>query len=556
MHLASIARMSSAVMIVMAGASAAALWLAGQDLAEERQAVARQMEYRQLGTDLANASDFLMRQARQYAVTGGRQHLDAYRQEVNETKTRDHVVARLKQLGAPQAELDLVEQAKAKSDALVQIEDTAMKAAAAQDFESARNLMFSDTYERNRTATMEPIAAFQREVNRRAAAEVAEARSRSERMTLVVVVLNVATALAAIGLLAIIFGRWVAAPVIRLSEAVSRLAADDLTVVVQDEDRKDEIGALARSVQVFKDALLKARQLAADQEREHAAREARATRLEALVKEFEAGSGGIVESLSAAATGMKSTAEGMSGLAGDTNQRAAGVAEAIAEASAGVQNVAASAEELSSSISEISRQVSESAVMTEQAVTEARRSDATVRALSEGAARIGQVVELISQIASQTNLLALNATIEAARAGDAGKGFAVVASEVKSLAQQTAKATEEIGAQIAQVQGATNEAVEAIRQITNSIEKVSAIATGIASAVEEQGAATAEIARSVQRTAASTQEVTTTIGGVAQVADAAGAAASQVLSAAGEVFAQSGQLSGRIKDFVASVRAA
>ena len=163
MRLASIARISSGVMIVMAGASAAALWLAGQELAEERRAVARQMEYRQLGRDLADASDFLMRQARQYAVTGGRQHFDAYRQEVNETKTRDHVVARLKQLGAPQAELDLVEQAKAKSDALVQIEDTAMKAAAAQDFESARNLMFSDTYERNRTATMEPIAAFQRE---------------------------------------------------------------------------------------------------------------------------------------------------------------------------------------------------------------------------------------------------------------------------------------------------------------------------------------------------------------------------------------------------------
>jgi methyl-accepting chemotaxis protein len=543
-------------MVAMAGASAAALWFAGQDLTAERQAVARQMEYRQLGNDLANASDLLTNEARRYAVTGERQHFDAYWREVKETRTRDRVVSRLQELGAPKAELDLIEQAKASSDALIQTEDAAMKAVAAKDFDTARKLMFGGSYDQNKAVIMQPIAAFQQAMNRRAAAAVAEARSRSERMTLVVAVLNVATALVAIGLLAIIFGRRVAAPITRLSEAVSRLAADDLTVTVQGEDRKDEIGALARSVQVFKDALLKARQLAADQEREHAAREARAARLEALVKEFESGSGGIVESLSAAATGMKSTAEGMSSLAGDTNQRAAGVAEAIAEASAGVQNVAASAEELSSSISEISRQVSESAIMTEQAVTEARRSDATVRALSEGAARIGQVVELISQIASQTNLLALNATIEAARAGDAGKGFAVVASEVKSLAQQTAKATEEIGAQIAQVQGATNEAVEAIRQITGSIEKVSAIATGIASAVEEQGAATAEIARSVQRTAASTQEVTTTIGGVAQVADAAGAAASQVLTAAGEVSSQSGQLSERIKDFVISVRAA
>jgi methyl-accepting chemotaxis protein len=218
--------------------------------------------------------------------------------------------------------------------------------------------------------------------------------------------------------------------------------------------------------------------------------------------------------------------------------------------------VAASAEELSSSISEITRQVAQSAKITEKAVADARRTDTTVRALAEGAQRIGQVVELISSIAGQTNLLALNATIEAARAGDAGKGFAVVASEVKSLAGQTAKATEEIGAQITRLQNETKDAVEAIKGITTVIEEVSSIATAIASAVEEQGAATAEIARNVQQTAGSAQMVTTNIAGVSEGAASTGAAADQVLSAAGELSRQAESLSAEVSGFVADVRAA
>ena len=189
-------------------------------------------------------------------------------------------------------------------------------------------------------------------------------------------------------------------------------------------------------------------------------------------------------------------------------------------------------------------------------MADARRTDATVRALAEGAQRIGQVVELISNIAGQTNLLALNATIEAARAGDAGKGFAVVASEVKSLAGQTAKATEEISAQITQLQTSTREAVEAIKGITTVIEEVSTIATAIASAVEEQGAATAEIARNVQQTAGSTQLVTTNIAGVSQGAASTGAAADQVLSAAGDLSRQAESLSAEVSGFVSEVRAA
>jgi methyl-accepting chemotaxis protein len=249
-------------------------------------------------------------------------------------------------------------------------------------------------------------------------------------------------------------------------------------------------------------------------------------------------------------------ARSMTSTAGQTNSQAAVVARAAQEASSGVQTVAAAAEQLSASIGEISSQVAESARMSGQAVADARRTDGIVRALAEGAQRIGAVVELITSIAGQTNLLALNATIEAARAGDAGKGFAVVAAEVKGLATQTARATEEIAGQISQIQAATREAVEAIRVISGTIETISGIATSIASAVEQQGAATAEIARNVQLAAASTQQVTTTISGVSEAARSTGAAADQVLGAAGDLSRQAERLNGEVGSFVAGVRAA
>ncbi len=221
-----------------------------------------------------------------------------------------------------------------------------------------------------------------------------------------------------------------------------------------------------------------------------------------------------------------------------------------------MQTVASAAEQLTASISEISRQVLQSSRITERAVADARRTDTVVRALSDGAQKIGDVVGLITSIAGQTNLLALNATIEAARAGDAGRGFAVVASEVKNLAQQTAKATDEIGAQIGQIQTATGEAVEAIRAITGVIEEVSTIATAIASAVEQQGAATAEIARNVQQTAVSAHEVTSNIAGVSQAANDTGAAAAQVLSAAEGLSRQAATLTDEVNEFAAGIRAA
>jgi methyl-accepting chemotaxis protein len=367
-------------------------------------------------------------------------------------------------------------------------------------------------------------------------------------------------ALVLCGLLCVTAGvaivRSVAGPLRLIMAIVDRLASGDLDVVVAGADRADEIGMLARGLDVFKRNAIEARQFAGEKAAAQANRERRATLLESLLRGFEAKVSGLVSLLAAGATELEATARSMASTAQRTNQQASAVTSAAEEASTGVQTVASAADELTASIHEISRQVAQSAQITSKAVADAHRTDGIVRALSEGAEKIGQVVGLISDIAGQTNLLALNATIEAARAGDAGKGFAVVASEVKNLATQTAKATGEIGTQISQIQTATKEAVEAIRDIAATITEVSTIAASIASAVEEQGAATAEIARNVQETAHATQAVTTNISGVSQSANETGAGASQVLSAAGDLSKQSEQLSGEVNTFIASVRAA
>ncbi|MFP5514871.1 MAG: methyl-accepting chemotaxis protein [Alphaproteobacteria bacterium] len=348
----------------------------------------------------------------------------------------------------------------------------------------------------------------------------------------------------------------IASPIVAMTAAMSRLAKGDRSVEVPGVGRGDEVGAMAEAVDVFKRNAVEADRLAAAQRAEEQAKARRAARLEELTQAFESNVTAVVQSLSGAATQMQQSAGTLTSTADETNRQSTTVASAAEQASANVQTVAAAAEELSSSIAEIGRQVSQSTRVAEQAVSGAGRANSVVSSLAEGAQKIGEVVDLISNIAAQTNLLALNATIEAARAGEAGKGFAVVASEVKSLANQTAKATEDITGQIATIQGATREAVAAIDGIGRIITEISQISATIASAVEQQSAATQEISRNVQEAAQGTQQVTSNIVGVTRAAGNTGRAAGEVRSVADHLSSESTRLRQEVESFLGGVKAA
>jgi methyl-accepting chemotaxis protein len=341
-----------------------------------------------------------------------------------------------------------------------------------------------------------------------------------------------------------------------LQRSMQLLSSGDLQTEIYRSTQHDEIAEMAQSLQIFRDSMIEARALSADQDRDRSVKAERASRMEARIAEFEATVRDALDSLQRSATSMQSTAQSMSATADQSSALVSTVASAAEETSVNVQTVSSGTEELSSSITEIGRQVVTSAQIARKAVDEASQTDATMQGLAENASRISVVVDLIQVIASQTNLLALNATIEAARAGEAGRGFAVVASEVKSLANQTAKATDEIRAQIASMQQVTTSAVSAIRNIGNTIGEINEVTTAIAAAVEQQGAATREIARNIQHAAGGTAEVSSNIVGVSTASAEAGAAASEVLNASGALRREADILRAEIDAFLSNIRAA
>ncbi len=377
------------------------------------------------------------------------------------------------------------------------------------------------------------------------------------RLRLSIYLLSGLAVLAACAGVIVLCIRKVSRPIRRMALVMSRISDGDTEIRVPDTETKNEIGAMATAVQVFKDNLIRTRVLEAEAARARtAAEEQRKAAMRQMAAIFEGAVGSIIGMVSSSAAELQTTAGAMSAIAEQTSVQSGAAATAAEAAASNVTTVAAAAEELGTSVQEIGRQVDGSAKLAQSAAAEAGETAIFVEELSATVSRIGDVVGLISSIAGQTNLLALNATIEAARAGPAGRGFAVVASEVKALAEQTARATDEIAGQIARVQASTGQAVSAIGSITERIRELDGVAATIAAAVEEQGAATQEIVRNVAQAAAGTAEVTRNIAGAASAAEDTGAAALQVLDAASELSRQSEHLTGEVARFLHTVRAA
>ena len=445
---------------------------------------------------------------------------------------------------------------------LVLVHDTLAKAkelgAQTQDDAARKAIRELVATSRAEANLLEDAVKAQADFSSNNAQKMADAASELASSTqLVMIIIALVGTLGGIAMGYLIGNFGIVQPVATAVKSLRVLAEGNTDAAIFGVDRKDEIGLIAETMQVFKDNMVRNRKMEIEvKEAEIRNATERKQAMNKMADDFEASVMGVVKAVSSSATEMQTTAQSMSSAAQQASSQATTVATAAEQATSNVQTVATAAEELAASISEISRQVCEAATISSAASEEANNTTAIVVALSSAADKIGEVVKLINDIASQTNLLALNATIEAARAGDAGKGFAVVANEVKSLANQTGRATDEIGSQISAVQDEVRKVVGAIGKIGSTIEQVQQISSGIASAVEEQGAATQEIARNVQQAAQGTQDVSGNIGGVTEAANSTGVAAEQVLRSAGELAQNSERLRREVGNFLATVRAA
>jgi len=550
-----------------------------------------------LADELRQSSDDLTRLARTYVVTGDpayeAQYLDVVAIRGGEKprpvqysriywdfvaagqstpRPADKAISLLdlmREAGFTQQELAKLDDAKNKSDGLINLEVQAMNAVKGlsadpqgnytvkgePDLELARNLLHSAQYHTFKAEIMKPIDDFFVLLDERTAGTIARETATADAYRLVLIG-ALALLIAAVSMTAyVIFGR-VLRPLDRQRQVMTALIQRDLSVEVPDRARGDEIGEMSRAVEMFKANLVETDRLQGEQGRVSAEREARARTLDGLIRGFDAKIESVLSSLNQSVGDMRSTASNMSTIAEDTSTLVQKVAEASHEASGNVQTVAAAGDELTASIAEISRQVTQSTNITNEAATTAESTDREVQSLVQAVSKIGDVVQLINDIAGQTNLLALNATIEAARAGEAGKGFAVVASEVKSLANQTARATEEISGQIGGIQSATQRSVESIRAIIDVIKRIDDASTAIAAAIEEQGAATREISRNVQQAAVSTEDAARNVTGVTGAADRTGAAATDVGAAAAKVSEKVSELRSEVTEFLGKVRTA